>query len=88
MARRPWEKLLKTAQPQPGDEVAGQWTQKELEQMDADFCHALERAIAHGRERPSMPPEQHVVTAPPGWLNRKAQFDTFVLARPMNDRET
>jgi hypothetical protein len=35
---------------QPGDEN-GTWTRERLERMDADFCHALERAIRSGAER-------------------------------------
>jgi hypothetical protein len=34
---------------QPGDEN-GTWSRERLERMDAEFCRALERAIASGRE--------------------------------------
>jgi hypothetical protein len=35
----------------PGDEVVGDYSRERLIKMDAKFCAAMERAIAHGLER-------------------------------------
>ena len=39
------------AEPEPGDELVGNWSRAQLMKMDACFCAALERAIARGLER-------------------------------------
>jgi hypothetical protein len=41
---------------EPGDELQGDYTRERLLQMDARFRERLERAIAHGKERPPVPP--------------------------------
>jgi hypothetical protein len=35
---------------EPGDEVVGEWSRDALMRMDARFVHAVERAIARGKE--------------------------------------
>jgi hypothetical protein len=39
-----WSKVAGD-QPQPGDELQGQWTQQEREKMDARFTERMERAL-------------------------------------------
>jgi hypothetical protein len=36
---------------EPGDEQVGAYTRQQLQQMDANFCAAVEHAIARGDER-------------------------------------
>ena len=42
--------LLLRAPLDPDDGQSGEWSREELMQMDADFCAAVERAIAQGLE--------------------------------------
>jgi len=41
---------LATAPCEPGDELQGDYTREQLVRMDTRFVHAVERAIANGRE--------------------------------------
>ena len=42
---------IEDAQPEPGDEIAGEWTLERLLRMNDRFVERLERAFAHGLER-------------------------------------
>ena len=43
--------MCAAAASEPGDEIAGGWSRKDLLRMNADFIAAVERAIALGLER-------------------------------------
>jgi hypothetical protein len=47
---------LATAPREPGDEQEGTWARDQLMRMDARFVHAVERAIARGKEHPKSEP--------------------------------
>jgi hypothetical protein len=44
--------ILATEPNEPGDEQEGIWPRDQLVRMDARFVHAVERAIARGKEHP------------------------------------
>src|SRR5437879_13904149 len=52
LSAQAWRRYLSDAPNEPGDEILGQWTRAQLEQMDARFCLALKRPSASGQEQP------------------------------------
>jgi hypothetical protein len=50
MSGTPYAGRVKVAEPEPGDELVGNWPREQLERMDQRFCERVERAFERGRE--------------------------------------